>query len=37
LQFAKTGSAAMLPQKEKNNSVDVQWGGFIPRGDVSGR
>jgi hypothetical protein len=33
-QFAKAGSAATLPQQEKNNSADVQWGkihitGFI--------
>jgi len=34
LQFAKTGSTATLPQEEKNNSADVQRGGFIPRGDV---
>jgi hypothetical protein len=34
LQFAKAGSAATLPQQEKNNSEDVQRGGFIPRGDV---
>jgi hypothetical protein len=41
LQFAKagsvTGSAATLPQQEKNNSAVVQRGGFIPRGDVPGR
>jgi hypothetical protein len=24
LQFAKAGSAATLPQEEKNNSADVQ-------------
>jgi hypothetical protein len=24
LQFAKAGSAATLPQQEKNNSADVQ-------------
>jgi hypothetical protein len=35
LQVAKAGSAATLPQQEKNNSVDAQRGGFIPRGDVS--
>jgi hypothetical protein len=29
LQFAKFGSATTLPQKEKSNSADVQWGGFI--------
>jgi hypothetical protein len=29
LQFAKTGSAAMLLQQEKNNSAGVQRGGFI--------
>jgi hypothetical protein len=34
LQFAKAGSAATLPQQEKNNSADVQRGkvnitGFI--------
>jgi hypothetical protein len=34
MQFAKAGSAATLSQQEKNNSADVQWGGFIPRGDV---
>jgi hypothetical protein len=34
LQFAKAGSAAMLPQQEKNNSADVQRGGFLPYGDV---
>jgi hypothetical protein len=33
-QFAKAGSAATLPQQEKNNSVVVQRGGFIPRGDL---
>ena len=32
-QVAKAGSAATLPQQEKNNSVDAQRGGFIPRGD----
>jgi hypothetical protein len=37
LQFAKAGSAAMLPQQEKSHSADVQRGGFIPRGDVPGR
>jgi hypothetical protein len=37
LQFAKAGNAATLPQQEKNNSADVQRGGFIPRGDVPGR
>jgi hypothetical protein len=26
LQFAKAGSTATLPQQEKNNSEDVQWG-----------
>jgi hypothetical protein len=36
LKFAKAGSAATLPQQEKNNSADVQRGGFIPRGDVPG-
>jgi hypothetical protein len=35
LQSAKAGSAAALPQQEKNNSADVQMDGFIPRGDVS--
>jgi len=34
LQFAKVGSAATLPQQEKNHSVDVQRGGFFPHGDV---
>jgi hypothetical protein len=29
LQFAKAGSAAMLPQQEMNNSADVQRDGFI--------
>jgi hypothetical protein len=37
IAFDKVGSAAMLPQQEKNNSADVQRGGFIPRGDVPGR
>jgi hypothetical protein len=37
LQFAKAGGVATLPQQEKNNSADVQLGGFIPRGDVPGR
>jgi hypothetical protein len=37
LQFAKAGSATTLSQQEKNKSADVQWGGFIPRGDVPGR
>jgi hypothetical protein len=27
LQFAKAGSAAMLPQQEKNNKADMQRGG----------
>jgi hypothetical protein len=27
-QFDKARSAAMLPQQEKNNSADAQWGGF---------
>jgi hypothetical protein len=30
LKFAKTGSAATLPQQKKNNSADVERGGFIP-------
>jgi hypothetical protein len=34
LQFAKAGSAAMLPQQEKSNSADVHLAGFVPRGDV---
>jgi hypothetical protein len=34
LQFAKAGSAATLSQQEKNNTKDLQRGGFIPRGDV---
>jgi hypothetical protein len=34
LKFTKAGSAATLPQQEKNNSADVQRGGFILRGDV---
>jgi hypothetical protein len=34
LQFAKAGSAATLPQQEKNNSFDVQQDGFTPHGDV---
>jgi hypothetical protein len=34
LQFAKAGSAATLSQQENNNSVDVQRGVFITRGDV---
>jgi hypothetical protein len=29
LQFAKTGSAAMLLQQQKNISAGVQRGGFI--------
>jgi CRISPR/Cas system CMR subunit Cmr4 (Cas7 group RAMP superfamily) len=29
LQFAKAGSAATLPQQKKNNSEDVQRGGFV--------
>jgi hypothetical protein len=29
LQFAKAGSATTLPQQKKNNSADVQRGGFI--------
>jgi hypothetical protein len=33
LQFAKAGSAATLPQQEKNNSAQMQRGGFITRGD----
>jgi hypothetical protein len=33
LQFTKAGSASTLSQQEKNNSADVQRGGFIPRGD----
>jgi hypothetical protein len=33
LQFAKS-SAATLSQQEKNNSAEVQRGGFIPRGDI---
>jgi hypothetical protein len=37
LQFAKAGSAATPAQQEKNNSADVQRGGFIPRSDVPGR
>jgi hypothetical protein len=37
LQFAKAGSAATLPQQEKNNSADVQRDGFIPRGDAHGQ
>jgi hypothetical protein len=37
LQFAKAGSAAMLPQQEKENLEDVQRGGLISRGDVQGR
>jgi hypothetical protein len=37
LQVAKAGSAATLPQQEKNNSADVQRGGLISRGDVPSR
>jgi hypothetical protein len=37
LQFDKADSAAPLSQQEKNNSLDVQRGGYIPRGDVPGR
>jgi hypothetical protein len=37
LQFAKAGSAATLPQQEKNNSEDVQRDSFVPRGDEPGR
>jgi hypothetical protein len=37
LQFAKAGSAAALLQQEENKSVNVQRGGFIPRGGVPGR
>jgi hypothetical protein len=37
LQFTKAGSAATLPQQEEKNSADVQRGGFIPRGDLTGR
>jgi hypothetical protein len=33
LQFAKAGSAATLPQQEKDSSADVQLDSFIPRGD----
>jgi hypothetical protein len=29
LQFAKAGSAATLPQQEKNNTADVQRGSLI--------
>jgi hypothetical protein len=29
LQFAKADSAATLSQQKKNNSADVQRGGFI--------
>jgi hypothetical protein len=36
MQFAKAGSAATRPQQEKNNSVNVQRGGCIPRSDVPG-
>jgi hypothetical protein len=31
LQLTKAGSATTLSQQEKNNSADVQRGGFIPR------
>jgi hypothetical protein len=34
MQFAKAGSVATLSQQEKNNSADVQRGGFNPRGDA---
>jgi hypothetical protein len=34
LQFAKTGSEVTLPQKEKNNSVDVPRSDITPRGVV---
>jgi hypothetical protein len=34
LQFAMAGSAATQPQQKKFNSADVQWGAFIPRGDL---
>jgi hypothetical protein len=37
LQFAKAGSAATLPQNEKNNTVEAQRGSFIPRSDLPGR
>jgi hypothetical protein len=30
LQFAKAGSAATLPQQEKNNQADVQRGALSP-------
>ena len=29
LEFAKAGSAATMPQQEKSNSADVQWGRVI--------
>jgi hypothetical protein len=37
LQVARAFSTATRSQQEKNNSVDVQRGSFIPRGDVPGR
>jgi hypothetical protein len=35
LQFAKAGSALAPSQQEKNNSEDVQRGGFNHRGNVN--
>jgi hypothetical protein len=34
MQFAMAGSAATLTQQEKNNSADLQQGGFSPRGNA---